>query len=112
MADPAIHKLQLADHSSTHYTHDEEPEDEADVEVAYVTGDSELTYISGKAWATGNSDGASHITVNDSVDFQVYRVNDIIVDRYLNVVFADNNENLVRRLDTRSQGLEWVLEYR
>lgn len=50
--------------------------------------------------------------MNDFVDFQVYRVNDTIVDRYSNVVFADNKENLVRRLDTRSQGLEWVLEYR
>lgn len=111
MADPAIHKLQLADHSSTHHAHDDEPEDDADVEVAYVTGDSELTYISGKTGAAGKSNGASHIPVNDFVDFQVYRVNDTIVNRYSNVVFSDSKENLVRRLDTRSQGFEWVLEF-
>lgn len=48
MADPAIHKSQLADPSSTHPVHDDEDVDEADVEVAYVTGDSKLTYVSGK----------------------------------------------------------------
>lgn len=74
MTDPAIHKLQLADHPSTHHAHDNEPEDEADVEVAYVTGDSELTYISGKTGGAGKSSAASPTPVNDFVDFLVYRV--------------------------------------
>lgn len=111
MADLAIHKLQLADHPTTHHAHDNEPENEADVEVAYVTGDSELTYISGKSGAASKLDEVSQTPLNDFVDFQVYRVNDIIVQRGSSVVFADKTENLVKRLDTKSQGFEWVLEF-
>lgn len=111
MADPAIHKLQLADHSSTHQTKDDEPEDEADVEIAYVTGDSELTYLSGKTGGAGKLNEASQIPLNTLVDFLVYRVHDIIVDRHFHLVYQNNTENLVRRLDTKSQGFEWILEF-
>lgn len=111
MADPAIHKLQLADHPSTHHAHEDDLEDDADVEFAYVTGDSHLTYSSGKAGAAGKADGASHVPVNDFVDFQIYLVDGIIVHRDSYPVYSDNKESLVRRLDTRSQGFEWVLEF-
>lgn len=111
MADPSIDKLQLADLSLIHPAHEHEVDDEANVEVAYVTGDSELTYISGKTAAAGKADGAAHIPRNDFVDFLVYRVNDTIVDRYSNPIYSTNSESLVRRLDTRSQGFEWILEF-
>lgn len=111
MADPAIHKLQLADNPSSRHAHDDELEDEGDVEVVYVTGDSELTYISGKAGAAGKAGEASHVPLNDFVDFQLYRVNDVIVHRDSEVIYSDKKENLVRRLDTKSQGFEWVLVF-
>lgn len=111
MADPAIHKSQLADPSSTHPVHDDEDVDEADVEVAYVTGDSELTYVSGKTGWASKTDGAGQIPRNDFVDFLVYQINGTIVDRYQNQVYATNSENLIRRLDTRSEGFEWILEF-
>lgn len=65
VADPAIHKSQLADPSSTHPVHDDEDVDEADVEVAYVTGDSELTYVSGKTGGASKTDEAGQIPRND-----------------------------------------------
>lgn len=101
MTNPAIHMLQLAHHPSTHHANDNESEDEANVEVAYVTDDSKRTYISGKTGGAGKSSAASPTPVNDSVDFLVYRVNNTIPNRYSNDVFSDSKKNLVRRLDTK-----------
>ncbi|MCJ1344302.1 hypothetical protein MMC31_002505 [Peltigera leucophlebia] len=107
MADPPIDRLQHADPSSTHPADDDEIVDEADVQVAYVTGDSELTYISGKTRAAGKVP----VSVDDFVDFQNYLVNDTIVHRDQYPVYSDKNENLIRRLDTKFQGFEWVFEF-
>lgn len=110
MADPSIHKPQVADPSSIHPALNDEDVD--------TLGDSDVTYVTDETNAVDET-GAAGETPDprrDFLDFKEYRVNDTIVSRSSKVIYINDSgprlhENLVERQDIKYQGFVWELQF-
>lgn len=49
--------------------------------------------------------------ISDFLDFQEYRIPNVVVNRLRKTLYQTNSENLVERQDIRLQGFEWVLQW-
>lgn len=111
MADPSIHKPEVADQSSIHPAlNDEDVDTLSDSDVTYVTDETNIvdeTNAVDEAGAAGETPDPRR----DFLDFQEYRVNDTIVSRLSKVVYNIGSENLVERQDIKYQGFVWNLQF-
>ena len=94
MADSSIHNPQVADLSSNHPELNDEEVD--------TLGDSAVAYVKDEAAEP----------VHGFVDFETYRVNDVIVRRARKQIYDNNSgprlyENLIERQDIKYQGFDW-----
>lgn len=106
MADPSIHKPQVADPSSIHPALNDEDVD--------TLGDSDVTYVTDETNAVDETAAAGETPdpVHGFLDFREYRANDTIVHRVSKEIYNNNSgirlhENLVERQDIKYQGFDW-----